>query len=152
LAPTGMWSGLRQKARSVYSRRCRCAGPCEATGLWAFAPVRRGIDQRPGWCFGNRRRPRPCSWGEAANRAAEGRHELDPGVVKKAVKRAVGGAGVCEEASWHSFRHCYWLRHAGQVMTQTSWRKARSSAPSRSCLGHRDANTTMICRHVLNLR
>jgi hypothetical protein len=43
---------------------------------------------------------------EAANRAAEGRHELDPGVVKKAVKRAVGGAGVCEEASWHSFRHC----------------------------------------------
>jgi hypothetical protein len=44
--------------------------------------------------------------GEAANRAAEGRHQLDPGVVKKAVKRAVGGAGVCEEASWHSFRHC----------------------------------------------
>ncbi len=90
--------------------------------------------------------------GESAIRTAEGRHHLDPGVVKKAVKRAVGGAGVSEEASWHSFRHCQWLRHAGQAMPQTSWREARSSAPSRSCLGHRDANTTMICPHVLNLR
>ena len=49
----------------------------------------------------------------AANRAAEGRHQLDPRVVQKAVKCAIAEAGVSEEANRHTFRHSSWLHHAG---------------------------------------
>lgn len=45
-----------------------------------------------------------CRWHDGAS-GAQGRHNLDPSVGQKAVKRAVGEAGVTKAASCHTFRH-----------------------------------------------
>jgi integron integrase len=51
------------------------------------------------WVF-----PQQNRWRDRVS-AAQGRHHLDPSVVKKAVKRAVTEAGVTKQASSHTFRH-----------------------------------------------
>jgi len=53
------------------------------------------------WVFPQRNR-----WKDAAT-AKEGRHHLDPSQVQKAVKQAVGRAGLCKPAGCHPFRHSF---------------------------------------------
>jgi site-specific recombinase XerD len=87
------------------------------------------------WVF-----PQQNRWHDRAS-ATQGRHHLDPSVVQKAVKRAVGESGVTKAASCHTFRHSFatHLLERGQDIRTI-----------QELMGHQDVSTTMISTHVLN--
>ena len=62
-------------------------------------------------------------------------------MVQKAIKRAVGEAGISKAASCHTFRHfsaTHLLEHGQDIRT------------IQELLGHQDVSTPMIYTHVLN--
>jgi len=83
--------------------------------------------------------PQRNRWKDAAT-AKEGRHHLDPSQVQKAVKQAVGRAGLIKPAGCQTFRHSFvthWLERGQDIRT------------IQELMGHSDLNTTMIYTHVL---
>ena len=58
------------------------------------------------WEWTSRVFPQRNRWKDAAT-AKEGRHHLDPSQVQKAVKQAVGRAGLIKPAGCHTFRHSF---------------------------------------------
>jgi integron integrase len=69
----------------------------------ALARKYRHADRQWGWQWVFPQRNR---WKDAAT-GKEGRHHLDPSLVQKAVKQAVGRAGLTKPAGCHTFRHSF---------------------------------------------
>ena len=69
----------------------------------ALARKYRHADRQWGWQWVFPQRNR---WKDSAT-GKEGRHHLDPSLVQKAVKQAVGRAGLTKHAGCHTFRHSF---------------------------------------------
>lgn len=102
----------------------------------ALARKYRSADRQWGWQWVFPQRNR---WKDAAT-AKEGCHHLDPSLVQKAVKQAVGRAGISKPAGCHTFRHSFatHLLERGQDIRTI-----------QELMDNSDLNTTMIYTHVL---
>ena len=69
------------------------------------------------------------------------RHHIDPSTARKAVKSALGLAGIHKPASCHTFRHSF-----GTHLLENGY----DIRTVQELPGHNDVSTTMIYTHVLN--
>jgi site-specific recombinase XerD len=71
----------------------------------------------------------------------EGRHHVHETILQRAVKEAVGKAGIVKRVGCHTFRHAFatHLLEAGYDIRTI-----------QELMGHKDVSTTMIYTHVLN--
>lgn len=87
------------------------------------------------WAFPQRKRWRNMKTGQ------EGRHHVDATILQRAVKQAVGLAGITKHVGCHTFRHCF-----ATHLLETGY----DIRTIQELLGHTDVRTTMIYTHVLN--
>ncbi len=87
------------------------------------------------WVFPQEHRWKNTKTGE------EGRHHMHETIIQRAVKEAVGRAGILKHAGCHTFRHSFatHLLEAGYDIRTI-----------QELMGHKDVSTTMIYTHVLN--
>ena len=96
---------------------------------------RAAVDWKWQWVFPQRHR-----WTDPTTRE-QGRHHIDDSVLQRAVKVAVGEAGITKRVGCHTFRHSFatHLLEAGYDIRTI-----------QELLGHKSVTTTMIYTHVLN--
>jgi integron integrase len=92
-------------------------------------------DWRWQWVF-----PQTTRW-KNTRTGEQGRHHVHETLVQRAVKEAVGRAGVVKQVGCHTFRHTFatHLLEAGYDIRTI-----------QELLGHKDVRTTMVYTHVLN--
>ena len=102
----------------------------------ALARKYRSADRQWGWQRVVLQRNR---WKDAAT-AMERRHHLVPSLVQKAVKQAVGRAGVSKPAGCHTLRHSF---------TTHLLEREQDIRTIQELMGHSDRNITMIYTQLL---